>query len=56
MTPTAKSYFSGGGLIDIGLINAGINVVQSLEIDPVACETLFFITSPQSTMNRVLYQ
>lgn len=38
--PTAKSYFSGAGLMDLGLINAGINVVKSLEIDPKCCETL----------------
>jgi DNA (cytosine-5)-methyltransferase 1 len=38
--PTAKSYFSGAGLMDLGLIQAGINVVQSLEIDSTCVETL----------------
>ena len=33
MKITAKSYFSGAGGMDIGLIRAGIDVVQSLEID-----------------------
>lgn len=38
--PTAKSYFSGGGLMDLGLLNAGINIIQSLEIDLTCVETL----------------
>jgi len=38
--PTAKSYFSGAGLMDLGLINAGIDIVKSLEIDPICCNTL----------------
>lgn len=40
MTPTANSYYSGGGLMDLGLEMAGINVQQSLEIDTVCAETL----------------
>lgn len=40
MTPTVKSYFSGGGLINIGLLNAGLDIIQSLEIDPVCVQTL----------------
>lgn len=39
-TPTAKSYFSGAGLMDLGLLNAGVNIIQSLEIDPVCVDTL----------------
>ena len=38
--PTLNSYFSGGGLGDIGFHNAGIRVQQSLELDPVAAQTL----------------
>lgn len=38
--PTANSYFSGAGLIDLGLEKAGIRVKQSLEIDPIAAQTL----------------
>ncbi|HCY40459.1 MAG TPA: DNA (cytosine-5-)-methyltransferase [Prolixibacteraceae bacterium] len=38
--PTAKSYFSGAGLMDLGLQMAGINVIQSLEIDSVCVDTL----------------
>jgi len=40
MTPTCNSYFSGAGLMDIGLIQAGIEIIQSLEIDPICVETL----------------
>lgn len=39
-TPTAKSYFSGAGLMDLGMMNAGINIVKSLEIDKKCCNTL----------------
>lgn len=34
--PTAKSYFSGGGLMDIGLMQAGVKIIQSSDIDPKA--------------------
>ncbi|PIJ98117.1 DNA cytosine methyltransferase [Lysinibacillus sphaericus] len=37
---TAKSYFSGCGGIDLGMMEAGIEVKESFEIDPKACETL----------------
>ncbi|MNW54835.1 Modification methylase AplI [compost metagenome] len=37
---TAKSYFSGAGGMDLGMLEAGINVTESFEIDKVACETL----------------
>jgi DNA (cytosine-5)-methyltransferase 1 len=39
MTPTAKGYFSGCGGMEIGMIQAGVNVIQSLDIDPdaIAC-------------------
>lgn len=39
-TPTAKSYFSGAGGLDLGLMQSGINIIQSLELDSVACKTL----------------
>lgn len=38
--PTAKSYFSGAGLMDLGLSLAGINIIQSLEIDKTCVDTL----------------
>lgn len=37
--PTTKSYFAGAGLMEIGLINAGLKVIQSLEYDAAACKT-----------------
>jgi DNA (cytosine-5)-methyltransferase 1 len=37
---TAKSYFSGAGGMDLGMLEAGIEVLESYEIDKVACETL----------------
>jgi DNA (cytosine-5)-methyltransferase 1 len=40
MKPTIKSYFSGAGGLDLGLIQAGCEVVQSLEYDSTCCETL----------------
>lgn len=40
MTPTASSFFSGAGLMDLGLERAGVDVRQSFELDPTACATL----------------
>src|SRR5215207_7317488 len=34
--PTAKGYFSGCGGMEIGLMQAGVNVIQSLDLDPEA--------------------
>jgi DNA (cytosine-5)-methyltransferase 1 len=34
--PTAKGYFSGCGGMEIGLMQSGINVIQSLDLDPDA--------------------
>ena len=39
MIPIANSYYSGGGLFDIGLQSAGIQIGQSFEIEPVCCQT-----------------
>lgn len=39
-TPTAKGYFSGAGGMEIGMLQAGINVQQSLDLDPEAIECL----------------
>ncbi|EGO8152306.1 TPA: DNA cytosine methyltransferase [Enterococcus faecalis] len=36
----AKSYFSGAGGMDLGMLQAGINVVESFEIDKKCCATL----------------
>jgi DNA (cytosine-5)-methyltransferase 1 len=34
--PTAKGYFSGAGLMELGLMQAGVNVIQSLDLDATA--------------------
>jgi len=39
MSITVNSYFSGAGLMDIGLIEAGIEVAQAFELDADACKT-----------------
>lgn len=36
----AKSYFSGAGGMDLGLVRAGLNVIQSYEIGKDRCATL----------------
>lgn len=38
--PTTKSYFSGAGGMDWGLEDAGLSIIQSVEIDPIPVETL----------------
>lgn len=38
-SPTVKSYFSGAGLLDIGLRDSGVTITQSLELDANACKT-----------------
>jgi DNA (cytosine-5)-methyltransferase 1 len=38
-SPTVKSYFSGAGLLDIGLRDSGVTLAQSLELDAHACKT-----------------
>jgi DNA (cytosine-5)-methyltransferase 1 len=40
MSITANSYFSGAGLMDLGLSRGGVHVQQSFEIDPKCCATL----------------
>lgn len=40
MRLTAKSYFSGAGGMDLGMSEAGIDVIESFEIDQKCCETL----------------
>lgn len=40
MRPTGKSYFSGAGGLDLGLIEGGCDVIQSLEYDAACCDTL----------------
>lgn len=37
---TAKSYFSGAGGMDLGIVESGIDILESFEIDKKACATL----------------
>lgn len=39
MTFLANTYFSGAGLMDIGLEQGGVKIQQSFEIDPNCCAT-----------------
>ena len=47
MNIIANSYFSGAGLLDIGLQNAGIHIGQAYEIDKDACATYRKNHNPQ---------
>lgn len=38
--PTAKGYFSGGGLMELGFIQAGVEVIQSMDIDKNATDVM----------------
>lgn len=38
--PTAKGYFSGCGGMEIGLMQAGINIIQSLDLDVEAIDCM----------------
>lgn len=38
-TVTVNSYFSGAGLLDCGLLLAGLALRQSFEVEPICCET-----------------
>lgn len=42
MVPTAKGYFSGCGGAELGMMQAGIKLIQSLDLDPeaIACMKL----------------
>ncbi len=40
--PTAKGYFSGCGGMEIGLMNAGIDLIQSLDLDSEATKCMSF--------------
>ena len=40
MRPTAKGYFSGCGGMELGLIQAGVKVIQSVDIDSASIDCL----------------
>lgn len=53
-TPTAKGYFSGCGGMDLGMMQAGINVFQSLDldVDSINCMKL----NPQYFSHKILHK
>lgn len=38
--PTAKGYFSGAGGMEIGMMQAGVNIIQSLDIDAASIDCM----------------
>ena len=50
--PTAKGYFSGCGGMEIGLMQAGIRMIQSLDLDADATECM--LANPQYFGHQVL--
>lgn len=39
-TPTAKGYFSGCGGMELGFMQAGVNIIQSLDLDKTATDCM----------------
>lgn len=50
--PTAKGYFSGAGGMEIGLMQAGINMIQSLDLDTEATDCM--LANPQYFNHSIL--
>lgn len=52
--PTANGYFSGVGGLEVGMMQAGVNVIQSLDLDPdsIACMK----SNPHYFSHRILHQ
>lgn len=50
--PTAKGYFSGAGLLEIGVMQAGVNLIQSLDLDKEA--TAAMLKNPHYFSHPVL--
>jgi DNA (cytosine-5)-methyltransferase 1 len=50
----ALSLFSGGGGMDIGVMEAGFSVIACLELDPHCCETLRAATAREERSTRVI--
>lgn len=51
--PTAKGYFSGAGGMEIGIMQAGINVIQSLDLDKDAIDCMR--ANPHYFSHRILH-
>lgn len=51
---SALSLFSGAGGMDIGVIQAGFDVLACLEIDPYCCETLRTAATREQRKTRII--
>ena len=51
---SAVSLFSGAGGMDIGVIQAGFDILACVEIDPYCCETLRASVSRQQCKTRII--
>jgi len=51
-SPTANGYFSGAGGMEIGLMQAGVTMIQSLDIDPAAVDAMH--SNPAYFSHRVI--
>lgn len=54
MTPTVKSYFSGAGLMDIGLMQAGLQIIQSVDLDKRAVTAMQM--NPQYFSHKIIWE
>ena len=53
-THTALSLFSGAGGLDLGVMQAGFNILACIEIDPHCCETLRAAAMRERWKTRVI--
>lgn len=51
---TVVSLFSGAGGLDVGLIQAGFDIITCIEIDPHCCDTLRAAASREQSSTRVI--
>ncbi|MFB2834832.1 DNA cytosine methyltransferase [Floridanema evergladense] len=51
---SAVSLFSGAGGMDIGVIQAGFDILASIEIDPYCCETLRTSVSREQRQTQII--
>jgi len=52
--PTAKGYFSGCGGMELGMMQAGVNIIQSLDLDKRATDTM--IANPHYFNHPILHK
>src|SRR5579863_1679315 len=52
--PVALSLFSGAGGLDLGVYQAGFNILACIEIDPHCCDTLRTAIHDENRQTRVI--